>query len=68
MFNKITIIGNLGADPEQKESQTGTIFTTFSVGTKNWGEEKTEWFRVVAFGKTAESCSTYLKKGDKVYE
>lgn len=67
MYNKLTIIGNLGSDPEPKQSKTGNPYVTFSVATQNYGEENTEWFRVLVFGKIAESCEKFLKKGDKVY-
>jgi len=67
MYNKVTIIGNLGRDPEAKQSGSGTDFSTFSVGTQNRSEDKTEWFNVVAFGKVGVACSEYLKKGDKVF-
>lgn len=67
MYNKITLMGNLGGDPEKKESASGNIFTTFSVATQNRKDDETEWFRVVTFGKIAESCARYLKKGNRVY-
>jgi len=63
----MTIIGNLGRDPETKKSGSGNDFCTFSVGTQNRSEDKTEWFNVVAFGKVGVACSEYLKKGDKVF-
>ncbi len=73
-LNKVMIIGNLGADPEMKYMSDGTAMTTFRVAvsrnyTNHAGErrEETEWFRVVAWRKTAEICSQYLQKGSKVY-
>ena len=72
--NKAIIIGNLGADPEVKTSQGGTTFANLSVATnEKWTDksgqkqERTEWHRVTVFGKTAENCGKYLKKGRQVY-
>lgn len=67
-FNKVIIMGNLGADPESRTTQTGTTVTNFSVATteRYKGEDKTEWHRVVAFGKVAEICAEYLGKGKQV--
>ena len=74
MVNKATIIGNLGADPEFKETQNGTALANLSIATnEKWkdktGEkkERTEWHRVVFFGRTAEVCREYLTKGQQVY-
>ena len=74
MVNKATIIGNLGADPEFKETQNGTALANLSIATnEKWkdktGEkkERTEWHRVVFFGRTAEVCRQYLTKGQQVY-
>jgi single-strand DNA-binding protein len=73
-LNKVMIIGNLGADPEMKYMSDGTAMTRFNVAvsrsyTSQSGErrEETEWFKVVAWRKTAEICSQYLQKGSKVY-
>jgi single-strand DNA-binding protein len=73
-LNKVMIIGNLGADPEMKYMSDGTAMTKFNVAasrtfTNQSGErkEETEWFKVVAWRKTAEICSQYLQKGSKVY-
>jgi single-strand DNA-binding protein len=67
-LNKAIIIGNLGRDPESKTTGSGMTITNFSVATsdKHKGEERTEWHRVVAFGKTAEICAQYLRKGSQV--
>lgn len=73
--NKVIIIGNLGADPEQKSTSTGTSITNIRVATseswkdKNTGEqqERTEWHRVAFFGRLAEIAAQYLRKGSKVY-
>lgn len=72
--NKVILIGNLGADPEVRYTANGMavvqirIATTerVPVGEGNW-EDRTEWHRVVAFGKTAENCGNYLSKGKQVY-
>lgn len=69
------LIGNLGADPEQKAMPSGTAVTNFRVATseswkdKNTGEkqERTEWHSIATFGRLAEVCGSYLRKGSKVY-
>ena len=73
-MNKITIIGNLGRDPEMHHSNSGQAMTRFSVATNRRyttaaGEqrEEVEWFNCTASGKTAEVCNDYLTKGGKVY-
>jgi len=74
-LNKVMIIGNLGRDPEIRYSQQGTAVVNFSIATsdtwldKNTGQkqEKTEWHRIVVFGKQAENCEKYLSKGRQVY-
>ena len=68
------LIGNLGSDPEIKYAASGTAIANFSVATADskkgrdgeW-EDVTEWHRVVMFGRQAEVCKDYLKKGSKVY-
>lgn len=73
-FCKVTIVGNLGNDPETKRFDNGGQLTNLSVATtenwkdKNTGEKKsiTEWNRVVMNGKLSEIAEKYLKKGDKV--
>ncbi|MBO4368997.1 MAG: single-stranded DNA-binding protein [Desulfovibrio sp.] len=74
MLNRVMIIGRLGQDPQLKYSQTGSPITTFSVATDETftdrdgvRQQRTEWFRVVAFQKIAENCSRYLHKGSLVY-
>ncbi len=71
---KATIIGNLGRDPEMRYTPSGKPVTSFSVAcnrvyTASDGErrEETEWFRVIAWGKLAETCSQILAKGRRVY-
>lgn len=74
-LNKVMIIGNLGRDPEVRATQGGGKVATLNVATseswtnKNTGmrEEKTEWHRIVIFGKGAEVVEKYLKKGSKAY-
>lgn len=74
MYQKTTIIGNLGRDPEMKYTPSGKAVTSFSVATSekwrgNDGEqnERTVWFRVSVFDKAAEAANEYLRKGSKVY-
>lgn len=73
-FNKITIIGYLGRDPEMRYTASGTPVTDFSVATTYTytdasGErrEETDWFRVSAWNRLAEQCNQYLTKGRLVY-
>ena len=74
-LNKAIIIGHLGRDPETRYMTDGSPVTNFSVATtetwkdKTSGEKKeaTEWHRINAFGKLAEICGQYLKKGSLVY-
>lgn len=72
--NKAIIVGNLGRDPEIRHTQSGAAVANFSIATNEaWNnrdgqrEERTEWHRVVAFGKLADICGQYLKKGKQVY-
>jgi single-strand DNA-binding protein len=75
-LNKVTLIGNLGADPEIKRTQDGRPIANLRIATsdtwrdKNSGErkEKTEWHRVVIFSEgLCKVAEQYLKKGSKVY-
>lgn len=74
-LNKVMIIGRLGQDPDQRSTGTGMAACTLSVATsstwkdKQTGEkrERTEWHRVVAFGRLAEIMGQYLQKGSLVY-
>ena len=73
-INRVTLIGNLGSDPELRHTQSGTPVTNFNIATtERWNkkdggrEEKTEWHRIVAWGRTAELCAQYLSKGRSVY-
>ncbi|MCG8588377.1 MAG: single-stranded DNA-binding protein [Proteobacteria bacterium] len=72
--NKVILIGNLGRDPELRYTQNGQAVVNFTLATsENWtdksGErvERTEWHRIVAWGRTAELCAQYLSKGRTVY-
>jgi single-strand DNA-binding protein len=73
--NKVILIGNLGNEPDVRYTQSGDAMATISIATseswkdKNTGEpqERTEWHRVVFFGKLAEIVKQYLHKGSKVY-
>lgn len=74
-INKVILIGNLGQDPETRYTQSGAAVTNFSMATsESWKdkqsgdhEERTEWHRCVAFGRVAEVCGEYLRRGSKVY-
>lgn len=75
--NKVTLMGRLGADPILRQTKNGNPVAQFSIATsrkiKGKAEapdelvEKTQWHKVVAWGKVADSCSKYLKKGNAVY-
>lgn len=74
MINQVILIGNVGADPEQRQANNGSAVTNFSVATsRRWKgtdgqmQDETEWHRIVAFGRLAEICGQYLTKGSKVY-
>jgi single-strand DNA-binding protein len=73
MYHTIIIVGNLGKDPEMRYTPSGQAVTSFSVAsnrkyTSSNGEQVNEtiWFRISAWGKQAEICNQYLKKGSKV--
>jgi single-strand DNA-binding protein len=72
--NKVILIGNLGADPELRYTATGTAVANFRLATKDFWtgkdgnkEERTEWHRIVAWGRLGEICGEYLAKGKQVY-
>jgi len=72
--NKVILIGNLGRDPELRYTQNGQAVANFTLATtENWtdksGErvERTEWHRIVVWGRTGEMCAQYLSKGRTVY-
>ena len=73
-MNKMTVIGNLGSDPEMRYLPSGDAVTSFSVAsnyrfTNRDGQQvdETEWFRVSAWRRLAETTNQYLTKGSKVY-
>lgn len=72
--NKVILVGNLGGDPELRALPSGQSVVNFNIATsERWtGKdgnpgERTEWHRIVVFGKQAENCKEYLKKGRQVY-
>jgi len=72
--NKVILLGRLGKDPELRYTSQQTAVSNFSLATGerrkdssgNWVEH-TEWHTIVVFGRTAENCANYLKKGREVY-
>ncbi len=72
-LNRIHLIGYLGADPDGRYTPAGTALTTFSLavgrvtGSGEGRRDETEWFRVVAWERLAETCNEYLLKGDRVF-
>jgi len=72
--NKVILVGNLGSDPTVRFAANGTAVANFNIATTERfnnkageREERTEWHRVVAWGRLAEICQQYLKKGKQVY-
>ena len=72
--NKAILVGRLGKDPEIRYTPSGTAIANFTMATsENYKDkdgqkqERTEWHRIVAFGKLAEICGEYLAKGKQVY-
>jgi single-strand DNA-binding protein len=72
--NRVILIGNLGADPELRYTNTGSAVANLRIATnEQWtdknGErqERTEWHRIVVWGKQAENCSKFLRKGRSIY-
>jgi single-strand DNA-binding protein len=72
--NKVILIGNLGADPELRYTNTGSAVANLRIATnEQWtdknGErqERTEWHQIVVWGKQAENCGKYLRKGRAIY-
>jgi single-strand DNA-binding protein len=72
--NRVTLLGNVGRDPEVRAAPSGSIIANFSIATTdrykdaagNW-QDKTEWHNLVAFKRTAEIIRDYVKKGSKLY-
>ena len=74
MINKVILVGRLGKDPEIRATPQGTSVAKFTVATderftdkSGEKQERTEWHNIVAWGKLAEICGQYLKKGKLVY-
>ena len=72
--NKVILIGNLGADPTVRFTQSGAAVANFNIATteryndrNGERQERTEWHRIVMFGRQAEIAQQYLKKGRQVY-
>ena len=72
--NKVILVGNLGADPEVRKTASQQSVTQFSLATsESWvnkdgdRQEKTEWHRIVIWGKLAETCAKHLAKGRQVF-
>lgn len=72
--NRVTLVGNLGADPDVKKTASGKTVTLFNLATsRSWinregqKQQHTEWHRIVVWGKQAETCAEYLAKGRQVY-
>jgi single-strand DNA-binding protein len=72
--NKVILIGNLGRDPELRYTQGGQAVANFTLATNERfstkdgdKQERTEWHRIVAWGRTGELCAQYLSKGRPVY-
>jgi len=73
-INKVILVGNLGADPEVRYTPGGLAVTNFRLATtenrtnkEGQREQRTEWHRIVAYGRLAEICGEYLAKGKQVY-
>lgn len=73
MYQQITLIGNLGRDPEMRYTASGVPVTSFSIAvSRAWTssdgqrQEKTTWFRITAWRRLAETCNQYLTKGQRV--
>jgi len=72
--NKVILVGNLGQDPEVRYTPSGSAVANFSIATnESWkgkdgqDQERTEWHKIVVWGKQAENCGEYLSKGRTVY-
>ncbi len=67
-MNKVILTGNLGADPDSRYTPDGKAVTTFDIAVSDgYGDnQKTYWFKIVSWGKLAETCANNLKKGRKV--
>ncbi|MFH2007515.1 MAG: single-stranded DNA-binding protein [bacterium] len=73
-INKAILVGNLGGDPELRYTSGGQAVCDMRIATsEKWTgkdgqlQERTEWHRIVVWGRTAETCNEYLKKGSQIY-
>lgn len=74
-LNRVMLIGNLGSDPELRHTPSGNAVASFNLATNELvggrdgqpGQERTEWHRIVLWGKLAEIANQYLRKGNKAY-
>lgn len=69
-LNKVMLIGNVGAEPEARMTQSGSKVVKLSLATnRKWGDgnERTEWHRLTFFGKLADIVEQYVSKGDRLY-
>lgn len=74
MINKVILIGNIGAKPEIRTTQNGDKVASFTIATsENWKDQqgqqqtRTEWHKIVIFGKLTQIVESYLDKGSKIY-
>lgn len=74
MINKVILVGNLGTDPELRQTKSGMAVANFALATSEKGKdkegnptEKTEWHRINVWDKQAENAAKYLVKGSKIY-
>jgi single-strand DNA-binding protein len=73
MVNKVQLLGNIGKDPEVRETKAGNIANMVMATSERYTDksgqkqEKTEWHNLVVFGKLADTVAKYVKKGDKLY-
>jgi len=73
-LNRVLLIGNLGSDPEVRYTPSGKAVASFNLATaEKWTDkdgqkqERTEWHKIIAWGKLGEICGEYLRKGSQVY-
>ena len=73
MVNKVQLLGNIGKDPEVRETKAGNVANMVMATSERYTDksgqkqEKTEWHNLVVFGKLADVVAKYVKKGDKLY-
>ncbi len=73
-LNKVILIGNIGRDPDLRQTEKGSAISTFSLATNTtWVDregaraERTEWHNIVAWNRLAEICNQIIRKGDQIY-